>query len=445
MDDESKDLKKPQVQPPEAAAPDPNPEKVEEADITFFGQDIVGKGDLETTLTDVLKNRGGGWGDDLKEKTLEEEEYARNAEDSIKQAAELMRVAQEKGEEGDLHLALDDSGKLVETAPGAFEVDPFANVPAEQAKPKIDPADDVAKGGANPDDPKGDQAAPDPDPLVMSTVIEMPSTKNGADAYWKLLDATEDAATDFADAVKNAIEDGSFIRVDSPYPPLYCGGDYLAGYDKHDNFILYKTAVKAGSFQSNLSGLRGDIPFFVVYASYLGVSADAQVMMMLVPLFNTVASNSSQTGCCTPKYTELKFTTTISASTVTWTCAQWVGNQYLAMDTSGEHSLRVFYDACGRGWTGVVEPQNMLSVGAEGGYSGDMTDTQSPVGNWTFSGGGAVPTASGDSAADVASAMSYDIHPCDADLVSLNNYGSAGSEYSALLSISTELKIYACS
>ena len=246
------------------------------------------------------------------------------------------------------------------------------------------------------------------------------------------LDAADDSESErkaFGKAITDSMADRTFAGIDQKKPGRNA---FYVGYDKNGHLVVFFLAPMDAILQLDLAALREDIPLLDIPASDLGYDRDSHMGALLIPIYNGAPEN---VACCVPKYTELKFVTSIGGlDNTTWACAQWVGNQYLAMDASGEHSLRVFYDKCGRGWTGVVEPENMLSMGSNEGHSGDMTSTLSPVGNWTFTGGGVTPEGENDSAANVATALAADLHPCNADLIA----------FESLVSLSTSLNIYAC-
>ena len=66
--------------PPEVDAPDPNPEKIEAANITFEGQEVVGKGDLFVELVDIALEKLEG------QFNIEDEEVARNRRAALLEA-----------------------------------------------------------------------------------------------------------------------------------------------------------------------------------------------------------------------------------------------------------------------------------------------------------------------------------------------------------------------
>ena len=264
--------------PAEVDAPDPNPEKVEAANITFEGKEVIGKGDLLTELAGIVLEK---LGDDF---VPEDEETARNRLAALHQAVTDIDAFRAKGGEGDLHLALSEAGHLVHLDPeppapveAPVEGDPFAEHVAEMIVP------------ANPEDPGGDAASADPDPLVAGRIIEMPSSKNGADAYCKLLDAASDSYSKFSDALKEAIEDDAFTTDESPYPPLFNGGDWLAIHDKNGNFVLIYIRNFDGKYQTELTAFDPDITSCTVSAKHLGLATEADVTLLLIPMYNEAA------------------------------------------------------------------------------------------------------------------------------------------------------------
>ena len=163
---------------------------------------------------------------------------------------------------------------------------------------------------------------------------------------------------------------------------------------------------------------------------------------------------AGKAACCTPKYSELKFTATpddgtSSPSLRTWDCLQWDGSQYIGMNTDttapGDYSLQVFYDRCGRGWTAIIEPTNTQSIlGTLTASSGanNMTSIGAAGGTYVYTGGG--PIMYGDSASRVATIISFDTHPCDVDLVNMENQLLDGDDVSGLVNVSATMRIYAC-
>ena len=263
--------------PPEVDAPDPNPEKIEAANITFEGQEVVGKGDLFVELVDIALEKLEG------QFNIEDEEVARNRRAALLEAVADIDEFRAEGGEGALHLALDEAGNLV-------NLNPDPPVPVEPAEePDFQDHDAEMDAPANPEDPGGDSAGADPDPLVSGRIIEMPSSKNGADAYCKLLDAASASYSEFSDALKQAIEDDAFTTDESPYPPLYNGGDWLAIHDKNGKFVLIYLMSFDGKYQTELTAFDPDITSCTVSAKHLGLATDADVTLLLIPMYNEAA------------------------------------------------------------------------------------------------------------------------------------------------------------
>tara|TARA_Y100001938_G_scaffold151214_1_gene247649 strand:- start:8021 stop:9244 length:1224 start_codon:yes stop_codon:yes gene_type:complete len=289
--------------PPEVDAPDPNPEEVNSDAVVFLGKPLTDMEDLTGQAINIAAEKF-------------EEDHGFDPRPKIAAAGKLddpdlqalwsnMRVAAEeaaKAAENDEDAALKELGKALAGA-GAINpedvipssnlaVDEFGNLISnlpEEKEEDFKEHDAEMDAPANPEDPGGDRAAPDPDPLVDGTVIQMPSSKNGADAYWKLRDSASDAVGLFADDLKAALEDEAFGTEKSPYAPNYNGGDFLVGYDKNDKLVMYYIATVAGNFQTKLADLRDSIGATVVDVDYMGVASEAQVQLLLVPMYNEAA------------------------------------------------------------------------------------------------------------------------------------------------------------
>ena len=249
-------------------------------DITFIGEEIergigpnenFGLAPLERgALEDIAENKG-----------FDPEDP--EVKQSIDDALVVINEAIAKDQQTDLDLTLDDAGKLVQTPRIGEEVDdPDLQEDENHGDAKADTPDEVE----NPKDPGGDTAAPEPDPLVPGSVIQMPSTKNGADAYWKLRDSASDGVSLFAADLKEAIEAEAFGTEKSPYPPLYNGGSFVAEYDKHNRLVVYFIVAVAGNYQTKLEDLWASVGAFVVDVNYLGIASSAQVQMLLIPIYN---------------------------------------------------------------------------------------------------------------------------------------------------------------
>ena len=249
-------------------------------DITFIGEEIergVGPNEnfgLAPLERGVLEDIAEGKGFDPEDPEVKQ---------SIDDALVIINEAIARDQQTDLDLTLDAAGKLVQVPGMGEEVDdPDLQEDQNHGDVKEDKADEVE----SPKDPGGDTAPPDPDPLVPGSVIQMPDTKNGADAYWKLRDSASDGVSLFAADLKEAIEAKAFGTEKSPYPPLYNGGSFVAGYDKNSKLVIYYITAVAGNYQTKLEDLRAAVGAFVVDVNYLGVASSAQVQMLLIPTYN---------------------------------------------------------------------------------------------------------------------------------------------------------------
>ena len=103
----------------------------------------------------------------------------------------------------------------------------------------------------------------------------------------------------------------------------------------------------------------------------------------------------------------------------------------------GIYTLKVFYDKCGRGWTGIIEPLNTQSIMGTAPDGTNVFDVASAEGAYHFRGGGVIQWST--TADDIATLKAFDVHPIDVDLLDSNNFAASDPE---LNNISGNLKIY---
>tara|TARA_Y100000593_G_scaffold3187_1_gene6308 strand:+ start:259 stop:1491 length:1233 start_codon:yes stop_codon:yes gene_type:complete len=397
------------VEPVEKA----NPETVELSDLVSMGQPV-----------DLLKDDG-----------------------TYKTSEEILRELQAA-------LALEEAP--VDTEP--VEVaDPLEGVQMELGLPELGPAQDIVQPDL-PEELVGDLIQPIPhiygpeDPGVRNTtntraarnnksVIHLvPSTWNGANAFFKLRDFSTDGVDKAAEDIQECLVQGAFGTEDSPTVPNVMGF-YAAGYDTNDKlYVAWVTPIR--DEQKGLYDLSSSIGVLEVGLTAFNVSGEETYFYLVVPLIN----EASSVACCVPKYSRLKFTASPEGSLVTWDSLPWIGDRYSGLDSgAGTILLEVFYDKCGRGWTGIIEPHNtesILDTGYPASASASMIDIGTSGGTYVYTGGG--PMLVGDLADDsvVSSVLGNDVHPCDADLPNLNNHILGGASISALVNVSDNLRIY---
>ena len=318
MADENDDLKKPEGG---GDVPPANPPVVEVENATFMGQTVDllkddGTARTKAEITEQLeriveKELAVAAGDEVvaeHPEIIERRVSAVNTSADIF-AAEAVSRAERGGGGGDgnvIDLNLDQETLSGLTMREAGVEKPIGSQPEPEPEPEVTKAGDVEKpeNKPGPENEHGDEPDPEPDPFYES-IIEMPSkNENGADAYWKLLDAGSDNISEFADAIKDALADEAWHhkRQGFPSPPLW-KGDFIAGYDKNDKLymVFLTTVTSAGlkneeddGLQTDLANLRDSIGSITVPIGDFGFDPDtgAELEILVIPIYNEAAGAS---------------------------------------------------------------------------------------------------------------------------------------------------------
>lgn len=272
----------------------------------------------------------------------------------------------------------------------------------------------------------------------------VPSTWEGKDAFFKLRNFSTDGIFEAAEDVQDCLVAGAFGTEERPTTPNILGF-YAAGHDENDK--LYIVWVKPmRDKQSDLYGLTPSITSMEVGHSVFKVGGGGSGHYLVIPIYNAALVEASSVACCVPKYSRLKFRAKPEGggSYVTWASLPWMGDRYSGLDSTNAMNLEVFYDKCGRGWTGIIEPHNtesILDTGYPASAYASMIDIGTSGGTYVYTGGG--PMLVGDLADDsvVSLILGNDVHPCDADLPNLNNHILDGSDVSALVNVSDTMLV----